>query len=211
MERSIVFKASLLAVTVLVPALLPSVCVFAAWQTNGESICTATEDQYPPAITSDGVGSTIVTWNDQRNGNWDIYAARIQYPGTTDVPSAGAAASVLGQNYPNPGNPATLITFSVQVPGVVKFRIYDVAGQALRTLVDGWRGPGVYREIWDWKRDNGASVASGVYFYRLETGGVSATRKMVLLHELSADISVFQRIRPTSHLKFYLAGWRGMS
>ncbi len=151
------------------------------WTTDGVAISTATDYQQYPQMASDGAGGAIVTWNDLRNGNWDIYAGRIQASGTTDVPYAGIAVNALSQNYPNPFNPATLITFSVRASGEVKLRIYDAAGRALRTLVDGWRGAGEYRMMWDGKRDDGTTVASGVYFYRLKTTGLTATRKMVLL------------------------------
>jgi hypothetical protein len=132
-------------------------------------------------MASDGAGGAIVAWIDERNGNWDVYAGHIRATGPTSVPYAGAAVNTLGQNYPNPFNPGTLIKFSVRAPGEVKLRIYDASGQALRTLVDNWREPGEYRVTWDGKRDDGTAVASGVYFYRIETGGLTAARKMVLL------------------------------
>jgi hypothetical protein len=151
------------------------------WTANGAPVCTATGDQLLPAIISDGAGGPIGAWEDRRSGSFDIYAGLVQGVSVTDAPYAGVAVGVLSQNYPNPFNPATLIKFSVRAPGDVKLRICDVEGRALRTLVDGWRGPGEYRVMWDGKRDDGTAVASGIYFYRLETGGLTATRKMVLL------------------------------
>jgi hypothetical protein len=54
-------------------------------------------------------------------------------------------------------------------------------GKPVCTLVDAWREPGVYSEIWDGRADDGRALPSGVYFYRLEAGDFVATRKMVLL------------------------------
>jgi phosphoribosylformylglycinamidine (FGAM) synthase PurS component len=91
------------------------------------------------------------------------------------------------QNYPNPFNPLCTIRYDISRPGRVSLRVYDVDGSLVRTLVDGWREPGVYSEMWDGKGDDGGTLPSGVYFYRLETGDVSeaasfvAVRKMVLL------------------------------
>jgi len=151
------------------------------WTTGGVHLSMADEFQQYAQVTTDGAGGAIVAWDDNRNGDWDIYAARIQYSGTTDIPHASAAVNALSQNYPNPFNPATFITFSVIARGEVKLRIYDAAGRSQRTLVDGWREPGVYRVMWDGKRNDGTAAASGVYFYRIKTADLTATRKMVLL------------------------------
>jgi hypothetical protein len=88
----------------------------------------------------------------------------------------------MSQNYPNPFNPTTAIEFTVKERARVALRVYNVAGQLVATLVDGVRAPGVtHRAEWDGLNRSGNSVASGVYFYRLQTPGVSITRKMVLL------------------------------
>ena len=153
-----------------------------AWPDDSTIVCSAGHDQAYQQLVPDGEGGAIVVWEDYRSGtDYDICVGHIEYEKTTDVPDIGATLNGLSQNYPNPFNPATLITFSVRVPGEVKLRIYDVTGRVLRTLVDGWRGTGAYREMWDGKRDDGTAVASGVYFYRLETNGFTATHKMVLM------------------------------
>ena len=91
------------------------------------------------------------------------------------------AFSVLEQNYPNPFNPLTCIKFSTSQPGRLVLRIFDVAGRAVRTLVDGWRQPGVYSEVWDGKADDGSALPSDVYFCSLKTAESETTRKMILL------------------------------
>jgi flagellar hook assembly protein FlgD len=60
-------------------------------------------------------------------------------------------------------------------------RIYDAAGRLVRTLVDGARPAGRYSELWDGLDSRGGAVASGIYFYRLDAGAFTQTKKMVLL------------------------------
>ena len=155
------------------------------WASDGVAICEADSNQTYPELTSDGAGGAIITWEDHRNDDsYDIYAERITVAGTIDVPAAPAAVEVvtgLSQNAPNPFNPLTRITFSVAARGEVSLRIYDIAGRVLRTLVEGWREPGVYSEVWDGRGDDGSVLPSGVYFYSLKAGEVVATHKMVLL------------------------------
>jgi hypothetical protein len=87
----------------------------------------------------------------------------------------------LSQNFPNPFNPTTTIFFDVKAKGRVSIKIYNVAGQLVRTLVDDVMDAGSYSKEWKGTNNIGADVASGIYFYRMETKGFSATKKMVLL------------------------------
>jgi len=96
------------------------------------------------------------------------------------VPSV--ATDHLAQNYPNPFNPTTTIEFTLRERSHVTLRVYNVAGQLIATLVDAVRAPGVMHRVeWDGHNAAGQSVASGVYFYRLQTKGFTKTKKMVLL------------------------------
>jgi hypothetical protein len=88
----------------------------------------------------------------------------------------------LQQNTPNPFNPATVIEFAVPEAGPVALRIYDPTGKVVRTLVDRTYERAVRESVsWDGRDEAGKLVPSGVYFYRLEAGATSATRKMLLL------------------------------
>jgi len=87
----------------------------------------------------------------------------------------------LDQNYSNPFNPTTRITFGLKEPAAVSLRIYDTAGRLVRVLVKSSLPGGTYAEIWDGKDSRGAAVASGIYFYRLDAGSFTQTRKMILL------------------------------
>jgi hypothetical protein len=81
----------------------------------------------------------------------------------------------LGQNYPNPFNPSTKIDYAVPKTGAVKLEVYNMLGQKVATLVEGIRTTGNYTVSW-----NPTGLTSGMYFYRLEAGGVVQTRKMLL-------------------------------
>ena len=85
------------------------------------------------------------------------------------------------QNYPNPFNPATAISYYLPVEGHVTLRVYNILGQVMRTLVDEVRSAGDQIEVWDGRSDEGGSLASGIYLYRLESGEQAYSRKMVLL------------------------------
>ncbi len=87
----------------------------------------------------------------------------------------------LAQNYPNPFNPETIIEFSLSEAAQARLIVYNTLGQAVRTLYDSPAPAGLTRLRWDGRSDNGASVSSGVYFYRLETATSALTRKMTLL------------------------------
>ena len=97
------------------------------------------------------------------------------------TPAGPVLRNSLAQNYPNPFNPQTTIAFSIEQRTHVRLAIYDVNGALVRTLSNEPRAPGAYRLTWDGRNANGASVASGVYFYRLTAGSFAQTRKMVLL------------------------------
>jgi hypothetical protein len=87
----------------------------------------------------------------------------------------------LAQNFPNPFNPSTTIAYSIADDTNVDLRIYDVTGALVKTLVDDFRKKNNYKIVWDGINNQGNSVASGVYFYRLIAGDFRATKKMVLL------------------------------
>jgi hypothetical protein len=84
-------------------------------------------------------------------------------------------------NYPNPFNPATTLTFDVAAAGRVSIQIYDVTGRLIKTLVDARIEPGRHQAQWNGKNENGATMSSGVYLYRMRAAGYEATKKMVLL------------------------------
>lgn len=99
---------------------------------------------------------------------------------SNDDPSV-APVVALEQNYPNPFNPITTIRFSCAKAGDAVLNIYNMKGQIIRRLADGNYPAGQHSVVWDGTDDNGMPVSSGLYMYRLDFGGVSSTRKMLLM------------------------------
>jgi hypothetical protein len=87
----------------------------------------------------------------------------------------------LAANSPNPFNPVTTIRFELAESGRASLRVFSAQGRLVRTLVNERLAAGGYRVRWDGKDDGGHGVASGIYFYELNEGTRSLTRRMSLL------------------------------
>lgn len=115
--------------------------------------------------------------DDAGNESW-----RVSPEMTTDSePDAMPRAALLHQNVPNPFNPATIIRFELAVRARVRLAVFDVQGRLIRTLVDSELPAGGNEILWNGRDDRDRRVASGVYFYRLETPAAALSRKMVLM------------------------------
>ncbi|MBX3006801.1 MAG: T9SS type A sorting domain-containing protein [Melioribacteraceae bacterium] len=97
---------------------------------------------------------------------------------TVDVPNLNSlpVEYTLYQNFPNPFNPTTLISYSIPVAGNVSLKVYDLLGNEVSDLVNEYKNAGNY-EI----RFNGSQLSSGVYFYKLCSGNFSNTKKFILM------------------------------
>jgi outer membrane protein assembly factor BamB len=115
-------------------------------------------------------------------GSFDgkLYAIGEGAPTDVGVDSIGAPRFSLAQCCPNPFNPVTRISFTLGEASGVRLRIYDVSGRFVRDLVNGHRSAGRHIAIWDGSDQAGRAVSSGVYFYKLEAGSFTETKKMVL-------------------------------
>jgi len=82
---------------------------------------------------------------------------------------------------PNPFNPRTEVRFSLEREGLVQVVVYDVRGRRVRTLASGSLAAGLHALTWQGIDDRGGSVASGVYFLKMEFGGQVMTRRMTLV------------------------------
>ena len=122
----------------------------------------------------------------------DSFSIQLLPIGITDEGGAIPVEYALGQNYPNPFNPTTTIKYALPTSGEVLLTVYDLLGKEVARIVNGQQPAGYHEVTWD-----ASSVASGIYFYRLQArqttvgqasptlvwraGGFVQTRKMVLL------------------------------
>jgi photosystem II stability/assembly factor-like uncharacterized protein len=144
-----------------------------------------------------GAGNDIldaVYFADQSNG-WAVgHRGTILAASTNQVPSdivigvpddpdgPPAAGPQLGQNFPNPFNPRTTISYDLRGPARVSLKIYDVSGHLVRVLRDGVAETAGHHEVtWEGRDRAGRGVAAGVYFYRLQAGPYVGTRRMLLV------------------------------
>ena len=82
----------------------------------------------------------------------------------------------LEQNYPNPFNPSTTIQFSIPSEGVIKLTVLNIIGEEIETLVNEYKTEGTHQVIF-----NAENIPSGIYFYKLDSGSFTQTRKMILI------------------------------
>ena len=88
---------------------------------------------------------------------------------------------VLKDNYPNPFNPLTLISYELPSDILVNITIYDMIGKKVKTLVNSLQTAGYKSIKWDATNNRNEPVSAGVYLYTIEAGDYSQTKKMVLL------------------------------
>jgi hypothetical protein len=91
-------------------------------------------------------------------------------------PAPVPAVFELKQNFPNPFNPSTFITFTMPKDNYVTLKVFDMLGREIKTLVEGYHKAGSYNIFFD-----GSELATGVYLYKLTTGEFTDTKKMVLV------------------------------
>jgi hypothetical protein len=145
---------------------------------------TATEGELGMSLvfrtTSEIENSFVeVTDSQVRDGNFAVNTVALPAPVQIQTrPEAFALAN----NYPNPFNPATTIKYALPEASTVRLEVFNVVGQVVRTLVADHQNAGRYVVQWDAANDNGHSLSSGIYFYRLQAGSeFLEVKKMLLL------------------------------
>jgi hypothetical protein len=109
----------------------------------------------------------------------DIVVASDQ--GVDNDDSEEVYITTLNSNYPNPFNPETTISYSLAKQSKVSLQVFNILGQKVKTLVNETNNAGSHTVVWNGKDESGNAVASGVYFYRLKSGTMSQTNKMILM------------------------------
>ena len=173
------------------------------WMTVSETNNYGFDVQRRPVGTTDwtllgfvpGNGTTLqrhdytLTDNTVTSGSWQYRLVQIDLDGTrheidpititmgpTSVTESVPLEFTLEQNYPNPFNPSTTIRFTVPVTGPVTLKVYDLVGREVAMLADEIMQAGTRELSFD-----ASGLASGVYVYRLQSGGNVATQRMVLM------------------------------
>jgi len=163
---------------------------------DGDSICND-DDNCPNGATDAGTGEDDQSDTDE-DGVGDACDACAETPsGTTNVdeitgctPDQLSISQVgsylpnefaISQNFPNPFNPVTSITFDVAEMDEVFLVVYDLIGKEVATLVSGTYAPGTYNVEWNAVNNAGDGIVSGMYIYRYISSEKAITRKMLYL------------------------------
>ncbi len=127
------------------------------------------------------IENTLIEIADNQTYDSEFGFNRLALPAPVQLQTRPEAFA-LANNYPNPFNPATTIKYALPQAADVELTVYNVVGQVVRTLVAEHQSAGRYVVEWDATNDNGHSLSSGMYFYRLEAGGeFHEVKKMLLL------------------------------
>ena len=126
---------------------------------------------YPPVVVTcpAGLGTDVADF-------W-VYDFVEDDDETWEIPTA----TTLFDNYPNPFNPSTMFRYALSEDAHVTLRVYNMIGQLVATLVDEPQPTGYRSVVWNGRNDSGASVASGIYIYRITAGAFTATKRMLFL------------------------------
>lgn len=82
----------------------------------------------------------------------------------------------LFQNFPNPFNPATVISYKINQGGFVTLKVYNLVGQVVKTLVEEYQESGTYSRQFD-----AAQLSAGIYLYKLQVNGFTSVKRMTLI------------------------------
>ncbi len=160
-----------------------------ATETNnqGFEIQRKTSDQYERIAFVEGKGTTTEVQNylfrdkDLLSGSYTYRLKQMDYDGSfaysdeVEIEIEQPSVFYLGQNYPNPFNPSTNIKYSIPADGNVTLKVYDILGNEVSTLVNEFQQAGTFDVTF-----TGSNLASGVYYYQLTTGELTATKKLML-------------------------------
>ncbi len=85
----------------------------------------------------------------------------------------------LAQNFPNPFNPATTISYSCPERAFITLQVFDISGRLVKTLFQGWQMAGKHAIQWNGTDERNRKVATGIYFYKLSSADFSKVKKMI--------------------------------
>jgi hypothetical protein len=135
---------------------------------------------FTPDAETDYNSDMLINTDDPVNPQMTVQLTGTGQVVSNDDPVIPAVTELKG-NFPNPFNPLTTISYSVKEAAPVSIGIYNIKGQLVRNLVHEEKAAGNYKVVFDGLDNNQESLASGVYFYRMQAGDYTGTRKMIML------------------------------
>ncbi len=137
-------------------------------------------------VDTEQSGNTLV--KETNTSDWQEYASgNLMITSVLGAPTANGEqhqvvnSKMMLSNYPNPFNPTTNIAFSIPENGLANLSVYDIRGRKVNTLVNNSMTQGEHTVIWNGDDNNGNTLSSGVYFFKLESQGQSKVRKTLLM------------------------------
>ena len=126
-------------------------------------------------IVSDAAGSALDS--DFHEALWTVGSDSFLLDNDSTTPITFS----LSDNYPNPFNPSTTIDYSVAEPSFVDLSIFDASGRLVKKIVSENKNVGSYSVSWNGTTDSGVDASTGMYFYTVEAGSFTETKKMLLV------------------------------
>jgi len=147
---------------------------------NFHQLCFSTSDEI---VKISMMANTVEDPNHDPNLYSEIDVSSCDGGESLRVPNINVPANnfTLKDNYPNPFNPLTTISYELLVDGIVNIVIYDLIGKKIKTLVSGFQTAGSKNVNWNATNNQGEPVSAGVYLYSIEAENFRQTKKMVLL------------------------------
>lgn len=159
--------------------------------TYDQSILITRVGNFLPILQAKGYTYQYLEFHEGHSwGNWRAHldnALEMFFPGSAVAVQAQPANQPVGfelqQNFPNPFNPVTTISYRLSRPAHVRLEIYNLQGRFVQRLVDSVQAAGGHAARWEGIDQNGKPQASGIYLYRVQlNGNTAATKRMVLIH-----------------------------
>ncbi|HMS33918.1 MAG TPA: T9SS type A sorting domain-containing protein [Ignavibacteria bacterium] len=152
------------------------------WGSTVKNISSIISEKSKTVAAMDNQGMTKIVWSDGRNGAADIYAQNINFSG--QLGNTGVFINnnyqpvkfLLSQNFPNPFNPVTVISYRIAAGSFVSLKVFDILGNNIAELINEKQSPGSYVVNFD-----GTNMPSGIYFYTLNAGSFKETKRMLLI------------------------------
>jgi len=162
----------------------------AAFPDTGLSLCSLTGDQFLHDLVSDGLNGAYVLWDDQRDGNWDVYAMRFTRAGevgstTSDDPPPPPTVTLpqvaLSLPVPNPTFGSSAFKLSLSASTRTRVEVLDLSGRSVITLLDQTMPAGTLDLEWDGRDRDGRSTPPGMYLLRARAGDDDVAQRIVRL------------------------------